>query len=879
MSLAPAANRRLALRGTTLFLLFAMACGGGGGGGCGGGGCGGCGGTGNYRYPANDPNRPDAVLQREVARARITQSFIDFLKPQLPSLIRGALGNSGGMTVDANNVLHVAIPDQDLFDIGVASAKVRNAEALIWLDDLDQRLDLKFEDPNGVRLTMTNLRIGFNLKLKEDALGSTSSCPIVGTLGPGPVHHAAEITINTLIEPGVGPDPDRNFDVAVTVDDIALNDLAIDVAGSSVYCNEPECQDCAVEIGGTCLDPGGRCVECRTFCGGITNGLLSLVGALIDLVRPLLNRVLKPVIANFVNSALADLNNQPAKLEMQIGLADLVPIDAFKYANKFGIFIAPEVGKFPVVERAGNKGMEVTMTGGAEAELADCIPALDPFFEPKGPTPVLGGVDGRGRPYHIGFTIAQSMVNQIMYSVYRSGSLCLKITSEDVKKLTNGAFALNASILSLLASDLSKLATDTAPVLIQLKPRHPPIADLGSGALIGTDANGKEVYDWLIKLGLQEMGIAFHVLIQDRYVRIFEVTTDINVGLNINILPDNSLEVNVGKLDINGFNEVFNEILPNADFAMILPTLLDVALQALLTQDLKFNLDISDTVSNALGGAPIFMRINEIKRDGVQEDFLTLTMTFTSSRTHNLTLAADTLARLDEARPELEERIDGRARPTGHARVLVNEELSSAQRAEREYQYRVDHGVWHTWVSAAPDGAVLVEDGHLMLTGDHEIELRSRFKDDYQSLDPSPVVVKALTDTVPPEVEGALELDHVAVTVSDVGSRPALLKLVGRFDSGEWFDIPLGAGEDTASAAVPLAGVSAHVLELVAIDGRDNRSPVKRVIVGSGSGLAADHSPEPSAQGCACSSGGAGPGLELAALAAAGLLLRRRRRA
>jgi MYXO-CTERM domain-containing protein len=226
---------------------------------------------------------------------------------------------------------------------------------------------------------------------------------------------------------------------------------------------------------------------------------------------------------------------------------------------------------------------------------------------------------------------------------------------------------------------------------------------------------------------------------------------------------------------------------------------------------------------------------------------------------------------------DLEERIDGHARPTGHARVLVNEELSSAQRAEREYQYRVDHGVWHTWVSAAPDGAVLVEDGHLMLTGDHEIELRSRFKDDYQSLDPTPVVVQALTDTVPPEVDGALELDHVAVSVSDVGSRPALLKLVGRFDRGEWFDIPLGAGQDTASAAVPLAGVSAHVLELVAIDGRNNRSPIKRVVVGSG--LVADTTPEPSAQGCACSTSGSGPGLELAALAAAGLLYRRRRRA
>ncbi|MFO0723563.1 MAG: hypothetical protein U1E65_07275 [Myxococcota bacterium] len=878
MSLDPAAMRRLALRGTTLFLLFAIACGGGGGGGCGGGGggCGGCSGTGNYRYPANDPNRPDAVLQREVARARITQSFIDFLKPQLPTLIKSALGSSAGMTVDANNVLHVALPDQDLFDIGVASAAMRGAEALIFLDDLDQRLDLHFEEPNGLRMTMTNLRVGLNLKLREDALGSTSSCPIIGTLGSGPVHHAAEITINTLIEPGVGPDPDRNFDVAITVDDIALNDLAIDVAGSSVYCNEPECQDCALEVGGTCLDPGGRCVECRTFCGGITNGLLSLVTSLIDLVRPLLNRVLKPVISNFVQSALASLNNRPAKLEMQIGLADLMPIDAFKYANKFGVFIAPEVGKFPVVNRMGNEGMEVTMTGGAEAELADCIPPLDPFFEPKGPTPVLGGVDARGRPYHIGFTIAQSMINQILYAVYRSGSLCLKITSQDVKQLTGGSFSLNASVLSLLASDLSKLATDTAPVIVQLKPRHPPVIDLGSGLKTGVDANGKDVYDWLLKLNMQEVGIAFHVLIHDRFVRIFEVTSNVNVGLNVNILPDNKLEVAVGKLDINGFTEVFNEILPNADFGMLLPTLLDVALQALLTRDLTFNVDISDTVSNALGGAPIFMRINEIKRDGAQEDFLTMTMTFTSSRTHNLTLSAETLARLDDERPDVEERTDGIARPTGHARVKVSENLSSSQRAELEYQARVDGGLWHVFEQAQPDGTIVVEDGHLRLAGDHVIEVRARYTDDYRTLDPSPAKVPVLIDTVAPHVSGELALDKVAITVTDAGSKPSLLKLSGRFDDGAWFDIPLGATVDAAKAELPLAGVSAHILELVATDGRENRSQVERVVVGA-AGLTADAHPEPkTSEGCSAT--GRGGLVEFAALAALGLLFTKRRR-
>ncbi|MEE2900850.1 MAG: hypothetical protein VYC39_00900 [Myxococcota bacterium] len=849
-------SSRTFLRLCALTVFAFVACGGGAGGGgcdtgigCGGGGCA----SEEYQYPRNDPARPDSVVIPEATRIRVTQRFIDFIKPELPNLILATAGSQQGITIGTDNVLRVEIPDQDLFNIGIASAKLRDAELLIWLDDLDQKLELEFQTPNQIKLAMNNLRIGLQMDLKEELLGSDASCPIVGTLGMGPVKHAAEISVEAIIDPGVGPDPERLFDIQTSIDDIALNDLNIRVVGSSVYCQEPECRDCGLEVAGTCLDPGGRCSECRTFCGAVTDGLLAVVSGLVDLFRPLLNNVMKPLIQTLISDALGDINTMPAKLETQLSLAELAGIPALKSAKPFGIFAAPEPGRFPVIDRGTGNGLEVTVTGGAEAELADCIGELEPFNMPAGPVPVLGGTDSQGRPYHAAATIASAYINQILYAVHRSGSLCLKLQSEDIKELTGGQFSLNASVLSLLASDLSLLAKDGAPVLLQIKPKGQPLVDFGSGAITGQDSMGNDIFDWLLKLNVEDMGLAFHVLIEDRYVRIFEVTLDVNVGLNLMVLPDNSLEVNVGELRIDDFDEVFNELLPNADFAMVLPTLIDLALQALITNQLKFNVDISDTVSEALGGAPVFLRINDIARDGIQDDYLTLSMTFTSSQSTNLSRVANTYASLHE--DDGLHRFDnlGDKKPTGRIRLQVGDELPYDIQNQLEYQIRVDRGVWRVPYPAQPDGSLHLEASALMLPGLHTVEVRARYLDAYETLDPSPVVLEVLVDPFAPELSAKMSELGVEIEVTDQHSPASKLRLFGRLDdSDQAFVIPLDAFEETkAQGLFSLTQAQGHEeLTVYATDANGNKSDELRVRVGHNDALSPSSNSEDLACGC-----------------------------
>jgi MYXO-CTERM domain-containing protein len=781
------------------------------------------------------------VLQDESVRVRITQDFLDYIRPKLPDLIRAAVGSS--VNVDADGVVHIPIPDADLFDIGVAEARLREGEALIWLHDLENRLDVRFEEPNYVHLTLTNLRLGVRLDLREDVAGTTSSCPIegdLGPLGPGPLTHAAEITIDAIIDPGVGPQPTYDLDVRVQVGDAAINDLDVHVGD---YCAESQCQDCVLEepFGNNCLDPGGRCAECHIFCGGLTDGLLSLASALIDLIKPLLNRLLQPIVENLVQNALNDLNGSSAKLESQISLADLAGISAFRAANPIGVLIAPEPGRFPVLNRGTGLGMEIDIDGGAEGPIADCIGELDDFVATRGPVPDLLGTDSMNRPYHVGATLASSFLNQVLYAAHRSGSLCLKLGSADVRDLTGGRFTLNASLLSILASDLAKLAEDTAPVILELKPRKPGWVELGSGELIGQNMMGNDVYDWLIKLSLEQLGIAFHVQMHDRYVRVFEVTTDIFVGLNINILPDNSLEIAVGELRIDNFEETFNELFPNADFGEVLPTLLDIALGAFLNQALVFDVDLTNAVSDALGGAPIYMRINDLFRDGVQEDYLSLSITFTDTPGGNLSLAAETIASL-HAEPELIERIDGANRATGRVRLAVG-------RQELVYQARVDSGLWRVPVSPQADGTIVVEDPKLKMPGHHTIEVRARYAGDYQSLDATPVELSATVDPVAPRVAAEIGEGAVLARIEDTLTRdPSALRLFAR-TGAEQFEVPVAPlGEGAASAEIDLASLTgAEGIELQAVDGAGNQSPIVRLRLGLS---AAEQSEE---SGCSCS--------------------------
>ena len=66
-----------------------------------------------------------------------------------------------------------------------------------------------------------------------------------------------------------------------------------------------------------------------------------------------------------------------------------------------------------------------------------------------------------------------------------------------------------------------------------------------------------------------------------------------------------------------------------------------------------------------------------------------------------------------------------------------------------EYAYRVDGGLYHSWVSGS---TLVATDPVLWLQGNHTVEVMSRVVGRPETIDPSPVSIPVVVDTVPPKV-------------------------------------------------------------------------------------------------------------------------------
>jgi MYXO-CTERM domain-containing protein len=187
--------------------------------------------------------------------------------------------------------------------------------------------------------------------------------------------------------------------------------------------------------------------------------------------------------------------------------------------------------------------------------------------------------------------------------------------------------------------------------------------------------------------------------------------------------------------------------------------------------------------------------------------------------------------------------------------MIVGEDLPIEEREQMEYQARVDGGLWRSFRKAQPDGTITFDDAHLILPGEHEIEVRARYADRYTSLDPSASKIRAIVDPNPPTIEAKLDGDFAAIRVIDRETpldEPLFLQASTGGDS--WFDVELtrivGDQDGACSAKIAYAALgNVQKLELRALDPRGNQSPIAMLRLGLTS---QDTIASESEGGCAC---------------------------
>ena len=321
------------------------------------------------------------------------------------------------------------------------------------------------------------------------------------------------------------------------------------------------------------------------LCTLAVKGLTGLVNG-VSFLQPLIFRLLGSVIASQVQNI--DLLSG-AKIEMDVPLDTMLGglgIPGASNASPLGVSIAP--GSAVGVVRGG---LSLSFDSDFEGVPPHtCVPKRPAPKIVPGPAPSLVG------SYHIAASLSRASMMRAFWGVYHTGALCMQIGSEDMSSLAGG-FKLNAGIFALLAPDIGKVAASDAPVMIAIQPTQPPGVTFGTGKKI----NGKT--DSTIKLAIPDFGVSFYVMVHDRYVRIFKLLVDINLGITMIATPTNSLEVAVDldTLEILRPRSTQAYLVKTTDVNGLIKVIVSLLTQTIGNNKISFPLDISKQLSAAIG--------------------------------------------------------------------------------------------------------------------------------------------------------------------------------------------------------------------------------------------------------------------------------------
>lgn len=842
-------RRRRLWRTLTLTVALAATYGCGGGLSCGSGsGC-----LSAYPFPQTQATVPNgAEFVDDGVRMRMTQDALDFLSQNIRPLLQGALGS------DPNNPDNILITSTapigaDGFQLAVGEDEVHPTEIYINARVLADTLEMEFvgddaDEPDGIRIFASNVPIGFDGRLFTDFGLGNAACDIFGTNSDfGGYPYVTSLTIGAIIRPRVGNGPSE-CDPGVTEClkiDVEVTDLQVGPFGSGALeldkppsdCNDdglgPCSEDCSDQVLFESPD-----IECDAVCF-IEDVAVDFISAIAGFIINIVEGFLPALLEGAIRNALDEVDGSPIAASGRVNLGDFAPGVLPASALDMGFAVGPTTGAFDVNDPsgvAGAQGMDLIFKSGFEAapplDLADDTPVPHPcvrhiegndfanlygafqFEVPDGAEPLDGVFDGQ--VYHLGASLARSGLNQALFAAYNSGALCIEASTESIHVLTGGAFPLSAGTLDLLTEGkLRQLARADAPAVIALSPSQPPVLTYGEG----TEDEGHLIVSW------PSVEVSFYVLMNERFSRVFAVATDISLQLTVfNDPATGTLRIAVVEgPNIENFVENYNELLPGVAFTEILESLIGVAFDAALGDGLEFDFDVGPILSDALGGAPVFVEFRGIETLPTDDRqflnvYLGLTDTLPSPRIANLREVR--LASESGVLKQVVSPVDGNPdRLVVKATGEVHLESDDMPFDGNEYFVRVDFGAWRGPIRPTPEGTLVVKDPKLRLLGEHTVFVRARIIDEPSSLQRAEdaVQVSVWVDPEAPRVELKQVGDQLVARGWDIGTRTDDLKWQWQLDDGAWSD-----ASDVAVRSV--FEVDARRVAVRAVDGAGNLS-------------------------------------------------------
>lgn len=473
---------------------------------------------------------------------------------------------------------------------------------------------------------------------------------------------------------------------------------------------------------------------------------------LAEMLCPLFQSTLEDILLGFVDSTIDGLLEQlPMGQEGRFNMASLYS----KYSPRTTGLMDYLIWAGGYAE-AEQEGMSLGVLGGFRAvQPHACVPDCEQPGAPcKAPAvtaiPRYQTFRGNTRPdtlaYDVGIGIDRRTIEQAVYNIYRSGGICLDLTSHTISMLTT-------DFLNLIIPSLKNLTHgEVLPLMVSIRPKNPPTVTLGKGEY---HMQGENVVidDPLITLKAEDMAIDIYVQLEERMIRLFTLLTDLNIPVLLFADGQGRLQPMLGDL-----TEAFTD--------------LSVANSELLTESPEKLAELFPSIIQLVAGF-LSAGFNPIELPSVQGLRLVLDGGSITSTENNEVLSifanlgiqqalswnepdarVDTEAGVERfwmPRPEafrLSPEFDAKRGPAVTLRLGAR---APAGRAGEplEYTYRVDGGFYHPWTTAE---RFTVRDPLFWIQGKHTVEVMARIKGDSRTLDLTPAAVEITVDTVPPRV-------------------------------------------------------------------------------------------------------------------------------
>lgn len=342
-----------------------------------------------------------------------------------------------------------------------------------------------------------------------------------------------------------------------------------------------------------------------------------------------------------------------------------------------------------------------------------------------------------GGAFDLALGVHQNELDLAAWASYEGGFLCQTVGTSTID-------LLNSDTLAILMPSLTDLTHGTtAPLFLGLRPQQPPVLQLGPG----TFTEGGDIDEPLIDVTLNDLDIDFFALIDDQYVRVMTMNTDLNLPVNLDVTPDGELLPVIGAVD-----DAFTNItVKNSRALLETPQELADRLPAVLSVALPFLSDAFGPIAlPEIGGLTLNVQpdgITSIESNAFLAIFADLAVGGSSAAPAPRieTTAELVTVHMPDREAFFQPTLDPDQRPVIEI-ALGGLRADGAHASSLEWQYRLDSGPWTPYKR---DPRLYLSRNELWLVGEHTVEVRARQIGRPLTADRTPVALRAVVDYTP----------------------------------------------------------------------------------------------------------------------------------